>query len=138
MIPVPVVAGWKVAKAVAGKVPREVWQGLALLVLILLARHHWIGVGEDREAARWAERQAKADELQAKAVAKRDKTATAIATDSHAAAAKDVAATKAATDEREARIAAVPVSGACRFPDGLPELAPAVEAANAARRPTVP
>lgn len=136
MIPVPVL--WKGAKAIAGKVPREVWQALALIALVLLARWHWIGVGEDREVARQAERQLKANDQQTKREAKRDATATDIATDSHADASKVVGKTKEDTDEREAAIAAAPVSGACRFPDGLPELATAVEEANAARRPTVP
>lgn len=135
---IPAWLSWKAAKAIAGKVPRGVWQVAGLVVVILLARWYWIGVGEDREAARWVDKQRTANELQAKAEAKRDTKAAAIATDSHKEAAKTVATTQGKTDEREARIAAAPVSGGCRFPDGLPDLAPAVEAANAARRPTVP
>jgi hypothetical protein len=61
-----------------------------------------------------------------------DETSVGIAT---IEAAKTAAATRTAqgaTHDRDRATRAVPVSGACRMPDGLPGLGPAVDAANAA------
>lgn len=60
--------------ALIKRVPRGVWIALALAILVLALRAHWIGVGFDRGAA---DVQAKFDAYQAKVQAATDKALTA-------------------------------------------------------------
>ena len=108
--------------------------GALAMTALLTARAHWIGVGMNRCEAKHASAQARADKIQAKQEAKRDNVSATIATDTRQAAAKATGKTKEQTHERAQRIQAVAVTGRCVVPDGLPDLAPAIEAANAAHR----
>ena len=113
---------------------RPILQVGLVLALVLLARCHWIGVGVDRCEAKHASAQARADRRQEKQEARRDEISHAVATDTRQAAQKATGKTKEDTRERAEQIEAVAVTGECRVPVGLPDLAPAVEAANAAHR----
>ena len=127
---------WLGFKLFLAGVPRIVWQALAVLVLavaLLWVGLHWL---HGRDAGNYERgRTSMAEEIEAEskaAVVKRDTISATVATETKQRASKAVAKTEGKTHEREAKIAAVPVSGACVVPDGLPDLAPAVAAANAA------
>lgn len=133
-----VVPKWmQVASAFIKRVPREVWYALAIALALLWLRAHWINDGEANCEQRHAKAVERANQKQAKREAKRDSTAAAIADKSHTKAATATRKTEEATHARAQQIEAAPATGACRAPDGLPDLAPAVDAANAARRAAV-
>ena len=73
-----------------------------------------------------------ANDKQRDAEGKRDKKLDGITTTSKADTGKALAKAEDKTNARDASIAAVSVSGACRMPDGLPSLDAAVDEANAA------
>ena len=91
---------WKAARAFLSRVPWWIWAALALLVVILLARWHWIGVGEERCEARLAEAAAA---WEAETV-RRERAATDAALAAARAAHKATTETRNETDERAERV----------------------------------
>jgi hypothetical protein len=123
-----VAGGLKVVKSV----PWQGWALLAVLISLFFLRWHWIDVGESRCEARHIEAQEKANRLQVQREGKRDKTSEAVSVATEVKVAAAVAKTEESTHARDIQIIRVPVAGECRVPVGLPDLAPAVDAANAA------
>jgi hypothetical protein len=68
-IPAPVQAGWALAKAGAARVPPIVWKLLAAVLLVLLARWHWIDVGKAKEHAKTVKVQSEFSAYRAAALA---------------------------------------------------------------------
>jgi len=91
-------------------IPREVWYGLALVVILLILRSHWIGVGVER----CEERQAKALEKALAESAKQEKEAPAIAQE-----ARD--AVKPKVEEKIRIIREQVIANSCSddYPDGV-------------------
>lgn len=137
-LPPQIAAPLAIAKRVVTSIPREVWYALAVMLALWWFGHSRYEAGQADCRAAYAHAQQRANDIQVKAERKRDARASAIAAESNTKAAKATARTQEATRARAQQIDAVPTTGACRAPAGLPDLAPAVDAANAARRAAVP
>jgi hypothetical protein len=97
-------AAWKATRAFLSRVPWQVYAALALLVVILLARWHWIGVGEDRATAACHAAQEAAQAAYEAEALRRERAATDAALSAAYAAQKAVTETRVETDERAERV----------------------------------
>ena len=122
--------------ALAARVPRWAWIALGTLLLALALffyhKHLVNDFGAERYERGRTDFAAEMEAASKKQVVKRDEISADVATDTKAKADKAVAKTEESTHARETKIISVPVTGACVVPVGLPNLAPAVAAANAA------
>ena len=114
--------------------------GIAAAMLLLLGLSVWLNVrqyGTIRTAetackAQMVEAARLASEDERKRAAKADAEAGRIAQDTKDDTRAATGKAQESTHARDTRIQAVRTTGACRMPDGLPRLAEAVDAANAA------
>lgn len=97
-------AAWKATRAFLSRVPWQGWAALALVVVVLLARWHWIGVGEDRASAACHAAQAAAQAAFEAETVRRERAATDAALAAAYAAREAVTETREQTDERAERV----------------------------------
>ncbi|WP_337052506.1 hypothetical protein [Pseudoxanthomonas sp. USHLN014] len=111
---------------------------LGLLLGISLAANAWLiwRLGGAKAACTASQQSAVTAALEAerKRADQADRTAAGIAQDTRTERANAVIGAQGDTHARDTQIRTVVVHDDCRMPDGLPDLRPAVDAANAAAR----